>query len=156
MVLGFTDYLKALKKRQQKTAKFFGKEWTDENCVVSDEAGERFKIGRLTGCFKRLIKAAGLHEIRFHDLRHSNATFLLEYGIRIEEVAAWLGHSSSSTTEKIYAHVHIGIRKRTGQFLDNIMGFHNPQDKKVDMSIEGTLKMLFEVLKNQGPDASKT
>ncbi len=158
MILGFTDYLKSLKAAHMETAKFFGKAWSDEEYVISDETGERLKMGRLNNCFKRVIKAAGLHDVRLHDLRHSNATFLLEYGISIEEVSAWLGHSSISITEKTYAHVHIGIRRRTAQSLAAMMGFENIREKKARLRIEDTLKMLFaalaSALQNQGENGA--
>lgn len=42
---------------------------------------------------------------RVHDLRHSAASMLLSEGFAPHEVQAILGHSSSQTTLRIYAHV---------------------------------------------------
>lgn len=41
---------------------------------------------------------------RFHDLRHSHATILLNNGAPISAVSARLGHSSINMTLKVYAH----------------------------------------------------
>ena len=41
---------------------------------------------------------------RMHDLRHFQATLLLDAGIPVPTVAARLGHSDGTTTMKIYAH----------------------------------------------------
>lgn len=49
-------------------------------------------------------KAAGLPDLRIHDLRHSHASWLVEAGYSLYIVSKALGHSSSRTTER-YAHV---------------------------------------------------
>jgi integrase len=46
--------------------------------------------------FKRLLREAGLPEIRFHDLRHSAATILLSMGVKV--IQELLGHSQISMT----------------------------------------------------------
>jgi integrase len=47
-------------------------------------------------------KAAG--GLRFHDLRHSYATWLVSRGVPINDVAAALGHERPSTTLNLYTH----------------------------------------------------
>jgi len=42
--------------------------------------------------------------IRLHDLRHWQATQLLDAGVPLPTVASRLGHASGATTMKIYAH----------------------------------------------------
>ena len=48
--------------------------------------------------------AVGLPQIRLHDLRHFQATQLLDAGVPVPTVAARLGHADGTTTMKIYAH----------------------------------------------------
>jgi integrase len=43
-------------------------------------------------------------DVRLHDLRHFQATQLLDAGVPMPTVAARLGHSSGTTTMKVYAH----------------------------------------------------
>jgi Site-specific recombinase XerD len=78
--------------------------------------------------------------------RHSVATYLLEIGIPIEEVSAWLGHSSIATTAKIYAHVNIGIRKNAAKTMDRLLGFEAPPEQTEN--IETVLSNLFQSLLN--------
>ena len=52
----------------------------------------------------RIRKAAGLPELRLHDLRHQFASFLVNDGRTLYEVQQILGHSSSKVTER-YAHL---------------------------------------------------
>jgi integrase len=42
---------------------------------------------------------------RLHDLRHTSASWALQGGMTLYEVARRLGHSSTQTTEKVYAHL---------------------------------------------------
>ena len=49
-------------------------------------------------------KAAGLGNLRVHDLRHTHATWLRQQGAPLEVVKVALGHSSVAVTQK-YAHV---------------------------------------------------
>ena len=49
-------------------------------------------------------KAAGLPEVRVHDLRHSFASFLINAGRSLYEVQKILGHTQMRTTQR-YAHL---------------------------------------------------
>ena len=51
----------------------------------------------------RTRKAAGVTSVRLHDLRHWQATQLLDAGVPVPTVAARLGHADGTTTMKIYA-----------------------------------------------------
>jgi len=48
--------------------------------------------------------AAGLPDVRVHDLRHSCASFMINNGRSIYEVSSILGHSQLKTTQR-YAHL---------------------------------------------------
>jgi len=54
---------------------------------------------------KKLLVDAGLPHMRFHDLRHSAATILLEARVDLKTVQERLGHSSMAITADIYSHV---------------------------------------------------
>lgn len=66
--------------------------------------------GMHRGTFARQVwrpadKAAGLDPLRFHDLRHSFVSLLIESGANVKAVAQWAGHSSPVVTLSRYAHV---------------------------------------------------
>lgn len=50
------------------------------------------------------LTAAGVEHTRIHDLRHTYASWLLQDGISLEEVASLLGHASTAVTTR-YAHL---------------------------------------------------
>lgn len=54
--------------------------------------------------FRPALKAAKLKQIRFHDLRHSHASMLLNAGASIKAVSHRLGHSSVELTLRTYTH----------------------------------------------------
>jgi len=136
-------YLTRLKQQQEEQKAFCGNSWTDSGYVVVDELGVPLTFARLQKTYKRALQKAGLPEVRFHDLRHSVATYLLELGTPIEEVSAWLGHSSITTTARIYAHINMRFRMNAASSLDRIMGFDGVEQKPPN--IESALQDLFEL-----------
>jgi integrase len=58
----------------------------------------------LQKAWKRIRKAAGLDDVRIHDLRHSFASVAVAGGMSLPLIGALLGHSQPSTTAR-YAHL---------------------------------------------------
>jgi integrase len=90
--------LKEHLERQQ--AKF-----PDNAYVFASVAGTPISPRNLLRQFKAILKKAKLRDIRFHDLRHSCATFLVARGVHPRTVMEILGHAQVSTTMNIYGHV---------------------------------------------------
>jgi integrase len=55
--------------------------------------------------FDRLRRAAGVPQIRVHDLRHTAASLLLMEGVSVKEVQERVGHANIRITLDIYAHL---------------------------------------------------
>ena len=55
--------------------------------------------------YATVIKAAGVKRIKFHGLRHTRATLLLQARTPVHVVSERLGHSKVEMTLEIYAHV---------------------------------------------------
>lgn len=68
-----------------------------------------------------MSKAAGVKKIRFHDLRHTHATLLLEAGAGLKEVQDRLGHASIKTTGDVYAHVTKEIQEKIAHIFSDFM-----------------------------------
>lgn len=60
--------------------------------------------------FRNACKKAGIEGLRFHDLRHTAATRLVEANIPLHAVAELLGHSSIRMTER-YSHPQESVIK---------------------------------------------
>ncbi|OGP50030.1 MAG: hypothetical protein A2Y79_01425 [Deltaproteobacteria bacterium RBG_13_43_22] len=61
--------------------------------------------------FDSALKKAGIERIRFHDLRHTYASLMIEQGENIKYIQTQLGHSSPMVTLNVYAH----LMKETNQ-----------------------------------------
>jgi integrase len=61
--------------------------------------------------FKKVITAAEVPEIRFHDLRHCHATLLFAQGVHPKIVQERLGHSAIGITLDLYTHAVQGMQK---------------------------------------------
>ena len=77
--------------------------YIDYICV--DSSGKIFRPEYVTDHFSILLKNNGLRHIRFHDLRHSAASNLLNNGISMKAIQEYLGHSTYSTTANTYSHL---------------------------------------------------
>ena len=69
--------------------------------------------------FKKAVKLAGLPKIRFHDLRHTFATRLVQAGVDIITVQHLLGHARISMTAR-YAHSPDQARVAAVERLDGL------------------------------------
>lgn len=72
--------------------------------------------------WKELTGRAKLDGFRFHDIRHSVATILLESGLPVKIVQERLGHSSPTTTLTIYAHVTERMREMASEAVEGAFG----------------------------------
>jgi len=73
--------------------------------VWANKAGRRIKIAFIKfKYFKRVLRKAGLRDIRYHDLRHTYASQLLAQGVPVTYVSQQLGHSNPQITLSVYAH----------------------------------------------------
>lgn len=63
-----------------------------------------FRPDSITQAFDRACKAAGLQDLRFHDLRHEATSRLFERGLNLMEVASITGHSTLQMLKR-YTHL---------------------------------------------------
>lgn len=75
---------------------------------------------RLTQAWSRLATAAGV-PARLHDLRHFQASLLLDAGEAVSTVAARLGHRDTATTLRVYAHMMPGADGRAAGIVGDAL-----------------------------------
>lgn len=73
----------------------------------------------LKDSFERAVKKAGLNDFRFHDLRHTFATRLIQGGADLYAVKRMLGHRTIRTTERYAHHSPESLRATVGH-LDEV------------------------------------
>jgi integrase len=72
--------------------------------------------------FQAALKRAGLPRIRFHDLRHSSATFLFSQGVPAFVVADRLGHSRVGITLDLYRHKVDAEQRAASSAMGSLLG----------------------------------
>ena len=100
--------------------------------VAKSEAGKRRRLrgtmprggtqidqSNLRKLFNRLLTDARLRRVRFHDLRHSFASLLLQQGESLTYVKEQMGHSSINVTVDIYGHLVPGGNRQAVDKLDD-------------------------------------
>ena len=54
--------------------------------------------------FKRILNPTGIHDFRFHDLRHYYASVMLSLSVPDKYAMERMGHSTNSTLKNVYQH----------------------------------------------------
>ena len=83
----------------------------------------RWSRGRRLCC---LPFGAAYPRIRFHDLRDTHATILLDWDVPLITVSQRLGHGYTLTTEKRYAHVTPRMKRRAAQVTAEVLDAFDP------------------------------
>ena len=69
--------------------------------------------------FHRCLDEAGIKRVRFHDLRHSFASLLIQKGANPKYIQEQLGHSSIKVTMDVYGHLFEGDHRHVINLLDD-------------------------------------
>jgi integrase len=92
--------------------------------VFPSREGTALEERNVRHVFTRLLKRAGLRQIRIHDLRHTFASLLLQQGESIVYVKDQLGHSSIQITVDTYGHLIPGANRTAVDGLDDDAAAH--------------------------------
>ncbi|WP_042274018.1 tyrosine-type recombinase/integrase [[Clostridium] dakarense] len=91
-------------KKKQLEAKLRGEIKNSSNLLFFDKNEQPIAQDVMSKKFNRFLKENNLEHIRFHDLRHSHVTLLINSKVPIKVISERVGHSNINTTLNIYAH----------------------------------------------------
>jgi integrase len=108
--------------RQGAERRAAGPRWADHDLVFPNRVGRPLANQNLISRdFRPLLERLGLPRIRFHDLRHTAATLLLEAGVHPKVVSELLGHADVGTTLDLYSHVSPAMHAAAAQALGELL-----------------------------------
>lgn len=115
--------LRRHKVRQLEERLRLGPAWQENGLVFTSEAGRPVNATNICRReFYPLLQRCSLPKIRFHDLRHTAATLLLERGMHQKIVADMLGHSDTGTTLNLYSHTTPAMHQAAAAVMGEILG----------------------------------
>lgn len=83
--------------------------------IFYKDDGSRY--GTVKTAFKTAIRRAKIKDLRWHDLRRTCGSWMLQNGVDIFTVSRWLGHKSVATTERAYAFLDTASLHRAGTLM---------------------------------------
>lgn len=118
---GLKQYLIRLKKTVNENRLFLGPGYHGGDHVCQWPDGRPYDPGYISRRFKIVLEKYDFPLIRFHDLRHTAGSLLVNDGQSVKQVQEFLGHEKASTTLDIYTHLSIENKKDTATKLDKIL-----------------------------------
>lgn len=107
------------REHQKEEARQAGKNWRQTGYVFTTVIGTPLEPDNLRRSWYPLRDAVGLPGTRFHDLRHSCVTLLLDLGVPPHIVRDIVGHADIGVTMTIYAHASLEEKRAALKRLDD-------------------------------------
>lgn len=139
--------LEAHARNQAEERDLLADRWTEHGLVFPSEVGTPIGPRNLLRHYKALLVKAGFsvvklvttrggeqrevvvaQPIRFHDLRHSSATLLIDEGVPLKIVSAILGHAGIQITADLYGHVLPASQREAIEKMEQLMNREKPNE----------------------------
>lgn len=113
--------LKEHRRAQNEQRLKMGPVWEGNDLVFPLGDGRPFPARSVYRHYAKVVKAAELGAVRFHDLRHTAATLMLRAGVNSKIVSERLGHASVAFTLDTYGHVLPDMQKDAANVLAMVL-----------------------------------
>ncbi len=97
--------------------------YIEHDYIFTSPKGKPIQPNNLRRAFRKVLKTAGIEDLRIHDLRHTFGTRLAQAGVDIYTIAKLLGHKDIRMTQR-YAHHSTQSLRRGIEILDDRV-WHN-------------------------------
>ena len=91
--------------------------------VFTNKNGGKFSLKTLHCRFKKLLKMAGVEDMRFHDTRGTHVDLSIQAGIAPKVIQKTLGHSNIGTTMDSYAELLTSVREKAANLFEENLKF---------------------------------
>lgn len=115
--------LRLLRQQQtrQKEWRMAAARWEESGLVFTSMSGDALSPSTLQRSYEALVKRAGVRRIRFHDLRHTAASIMVEANEHPRVMMERMGHSSIEMTMEHYAHVNSDMQKLAAERVSDLL-----------------------------------
>lgn len=135
--------LRLHKDRQKIDRAVAGSRWQEDDLVFTSSIGTSLNRSNVRKEYKRILQLANLPDIRFHDLRHTAASIMLNNNVPITVVSRMLGHSKPSVTLDIYSHVITSMQEIAARVMDDLV-----TPVQIDFDQPAEQKMVENIVRN--------
>jgi integrase len=115
------DVMRSHYECQQSERLATGDKWVEHGLIFTNSFGGPIHHRNLLRDFYRQLKSAGLPRIRFHDLRHTAASLMLNNGVPALVLSRRLGHSKASITLDVYGHLIPAMQAEAAELIDELI-----------------------------------
>ena len=115
------EILLELQKQQNNYKRELKSAYKESGYVFTKADGTVYYPSYPTHELSKVLEKNNMPHIRWHDLRHSTASYLIEKGWHVKDISEWLGHSSITTTMDIYGHISAERKRELSKDLTGIL-----------------------------------
>ncbi len=115
------ELLKYEQVKQQEAKEFYKGAYDDNGLVVVWDNGKPYRPNYISELFTKFIKDNSLPKLTLHGLRHTFATVANSLGVSLYDIGKALGHSTPSTTGKVYTHMLDSTHEDTMTKIANVL-----------------------------------
>jgi len=113
--------LKEVKELQEKNQALLEEAYNELGLVTCYDDGSPINPAAFSHSFARHLERKGLQHIRFHDLRHTNATLMLKQNVPAKVASERLGHSTIGITLDLYSHVLKEMQEEAAKKIEELV-----------------------------------
>lgn len=117
------DLVRLLHNEKVKQAEKLGTAWIEDDWLFTKWNGLIMHPQTLSKQFSKFLKRNNITHHKFHSLRHTSATLLLDSGVNVRQVQARLGHGSLKTTQN-YLHCLQEADEKAAAALQDLIHTH--------------------------------
>lgn len=114
-------FWRMLQNREKQKAALQGQDYNTDDLVFCTRKGTYIYPRNFTKTWGENLKSMGIEHKRFHDLRHTVATVMLEEGEAMNTVQEQLGHYDAGFTASRYGHVTAKMKNNAAVKLGDRM-----------------------------------
>ncbi len=113
------ELMERLWRQRQEEMALLGERYLDKGYVICHDGGRPYQADYLSNRLQRVLSRTELPYVTLHGLRHSFASIANSRNVPLFGISRALGHSTTSTTSRIYMHLfddtHLSVVQAVGE-----------------------------------------